>query len=128
MWIMVDQARDESLALYNKGREAMERSDLRAAVDLFQQSIDLLPHFKTLELQGECLLKLEQPTKVIIALSASATLGSRPFRALYLLAQALLLIGEKRKAIEKLKEALAMQPEFAGAKRLLATLGSDVSL
>jgi tetratricopeptide (TPR) repeat protein len=110
---------EESPTLYYKGREAMDRGDFRAAVDLFQQSIDLLPHFKTLELQGECLLKLEQPTKAIIALSAAATLGSRPFRSLYLLAQALVQIGEK---LEKLNEALAIKPDFARAEALLKSL------
>ena len=121
---MIDTDSDDSQSLYYQGREAMDRGDLQAAVDLFQQSIDLFPHFKTLELQGECLLTLERPTSAIIALAASATLGARPFRALYLLAQALVQIGDNRKAIEKLNEALAMQPDFASAKALLSEISN----
>jgi tetratricopeptide (TPR) repeat protein len=121
---MIDTDSDDSQSLYYQGREAMDRGDLQAAVDLFQQSIDLFPHFKTLELQGECLLTLGRPTSAIIALAASATLGSRPFRSLYLLAQALVQIGDNRKAIEKLSEALAMQPDFASAKALLSEISN----
>ena len=121
---MIDTDSDDSQSLYYQGREAMDRGDLQAAVDLFQQSIDLFPHFKTLELQGECLLTLERPSSAIIALAASATLGSRPFRSLYLLAQALVQIGDNRKAIEKLNEALAMQPDFASAKALLSEISN----
>ncbi len=111
--------------LYQRGRAAMEQGDFPLAVELFQQSVDLFPHFKTLELLGECWLKLGQPTRAVVVLGAASTLGHRASRALYLLARTLNKIGERDKAIEKLREAITIQPDYESAKRLLESLNEN---
>jgi predicted Zn-dependent protease len=78
------------------GREAMEGSDYERALKLFEELIRLSPHFKTLELLGECKLKIHQPSEAIVPLAASMGLGTDAFRAMYLLAQASLECGDKK--------------------------------
>lgn len=47
---------DRSHALYDEGRALIEVGDLEQAVERLKQSVEVGPHFKTLELLGECLL------------------------------------------------------------------------
>jgi tetratricopeptide (TPR) repeat protein len=112
----------DSSSLYFEGKSAMKAGDLDTAIDLFKQSINLSPHFKTLELLGECLLLRNELPEAIIYLAAAAGLGNNQFRSRFLLSQALLKSREKSNAIEKLKEALAINPNYKAAKKLLDTL------
>jgi len=111
--------RDQSYVYYNKGREAYESGDRRAALEKFGQSIKLFPHFKTLELLGECLLREDRFKEAIVYLGAAVGLGNNPFRAHFLLAQAWLAVGEKHDAIVHLKKAIEMNPDYKAAKELL---------
>ena len=116
-------AEDEhSYELYSQGRAAMDRGDLEAAVKLFQKSCDETPHFKTFELLGECLLKLGKPEDAIVSLGAAVGLGSKPFRALYLLAKTLEQTGRIPDAIEKLDLALQINPNYKAAGDLRSQL------
>jgi tetratricopeptide (TPR) repeat protein len=63
--------------LYHSGREAMEAGTLEDAIRLFRQSVAEWPHFKTLELLGECLLRLERPREAIIPLAAATALNQQ---------------------------------------------------
>ena len=58
---------------------AMDAGRIEEAVALFEQSTAVSPHFKTLELLGECLIALGRLQSAIIPLAAAATLnnGSR---------------------------------------------------
>jgi tetratricopeptide (TPR) repeat protein len=109
---------DRSTELYKAGREKMEAGDYRSAIALFNESNTAFPHFKTLELLGECHLLQEQPLDAIIPLAAAVGLGSNEFRAMYLLAKAFLALGQNRNAIQFLDLALKINPTFKAAGEL----------
>jgi tetratricopeptide (TPR) repeat protein len=81
--------------LYAQGRSVMESGDIEAALERFRQSIRIFPHFKTLELLGECLLLKNQHSEAIVYLAAAAGLGLKQSRSRFLLAKAHLAVGEK---------------------------------
>jgi tetratricopeptide (TPR) repeat protein len=95
--------------LYHLGREAMESGALEEAVALFRESILEWPHVKTLELEGECLLRLGRPRDAIVPLAAATALhpSARPPA---LLAQAFLALAHYGEAIEFAEEALRRTP------------------
>lgn len=68
-----------SHALYEAGRAQMAAGNLNEAVAAFRRSIDACPHFKALELLGECHARLGEFTHAIIPLAAATALnrGSR---------------------------------------------------
>ena len=111
--------------LYTRGREAMDAGDYALAIARFRRSVLLDPHFKTLELLGECLLRVGQPAEAAIYLAAAAGLGSRQSRPRYLLAQALVQIECRDWAADKLREALAFNPTYRRARELLAELEAE---
>ncbi len=101
----------------------MERRDYDAAIALLRRSNELFPHFKTLELLGECLLTSGAAnSESISVLAAAAGLGNRAARAYYLLARALHEGGRTQEAIEKLDAAISFQPDFLAAAQLRAEL------
>ena len=116
---------EESSSLYENARAAMDDNRLWEAVELFEKSIGLYPHFKACELAGECCLRIGEPVKAVLYLSAAAGLGNNAFRARYLLAQALIALGDKELAIEKLQEALAMKEDYKRARDMLLSLTDD---
>jgi tetratricopeptide (TPR) repeat protein len=108
----------------------MERRDYVAAIDLLSRSNEVFPHFKTLELLGECLLESRKDgTEAVTVLAAAAGLGNRASRAYYLLARALHGCGRTQEAIEKLDAAIGFQCDFRAASEfrdeLLRTPGND---
>ena len=117
---MVDQ--NKAHDLYAEGRSAMKQGDLDLATKRFRQSIESFPHFKTLELLGECLLLKNQPSEAIVFLAASAGLGIHQYRARYLLAKAHIAIEEPNDAISQLRESLRLNPNYKSATALLRTL------
>jgi tetratricopeptide (TPR) repeat protein len=119
---LVTNSLDKSKELYLQGRESMEKGDLDQAVALFLDSTNALAHFKTLELLGECLLKLNRHNEASIYLAAASVMGTRAFRARFLLAQALVPLGEIEKAVEVLNDALELNPNYKAAKDFLQTL------
>jgi tetratricopeptide (TPR) repeat protein len=113
---------DKSSETYRAGREAMERADYARAIALFEQSIAASPHFKALELLGECLLKTQEPLAAVVPLAASAGLSTNGFRATYLLAEAYLELGDRDKALGYVDRALQMKPDFKRASQLKGQL------
>jgi tetratricopeptide (TPR) repeat protein len=95
--------------LYHQGREAMEAGALEEAIERFRLSVAEWPHFKTLELLGECLLRLEQPREAIVPLAAATALNPQG-RAPALLARAFLALGSYRDAFDQAEEALRRAP------------------
>jgi tetratricopeptide (TPR) repeat protein len=95
--------------LYHRGRAAMEAGALEEAVALFQESIREWPHVKTLELEGECLLRLGRTREALVPLAAATALhpAARPPA---LLAQAFLALGHYGEAREFAEEALRRDP------------------
>jgi len=109
---------DESTRLYEEARSRMAAGDMTKAISLFQQSVSLYPHFKSLELLGECLLELERFSEAVVPLAAATALN-RQVRAPGLLAQAFLRLGDRSKAREFAKLALSREPNFHMAKEVL---------
>lgn len=107
---------------YKAGRAKMKAGDLRGAIGLFQSSVDRYPHFKTLELLGECHIELGEYLAAIIPLAAALGLGSNAFRAAYLLATAMLGVGAKREASKFLDQAVRMNPNYRKALELKKSL------
>jgi tetratricopeptide (TPR) repeat protein len=95
--------------LYHQGREAMEAGALQEAVDRFRESIAEWPHFKTLELLGECLVRLTRLREAIVPLAAATTLNPQG-RAPALLARVFLELGSYREAFDQAEEALRRSP------------------
>lgn len=127
-WEQYEETYGRGSTLYRRGREAMDKGSLEIAVQLFQESIAIDPHFKTLELLGECHLRSRHHIEAVVPLAAAAGLGAKPFRALYLLAQALHACGHTDWALEKLRQALELNPNYRHAKELLATLTAPSDL
>jgi tetratricopeptide (TPR) repeat protein len=108
-----------SSQLYQAGREAMEQRQFDDAVVLLRSSAELCPHFKTLELLGECLLELPgRSSEATLFLAAAAGLGNKSARSFFLLARALSLQGNIQAAIEKLDIAIEIQPQYRAAIQL----------
>jgi tetratricopeptide (TPR) repeat protein len=112
--------------LYQRGREAMDSGKLDSAIEFLKQSAELKPHFKTLELLGECYLRSDQHGAAVVPLKASVELGAKPYRSLYLLAQALEALGQRKDAIERLSQAVAIKSDYKAARALLDILRPSV--
>jgi len=116
-----------STDLYHLGREAMQRQEVDKAAELLRKSIELGPHFKTLELLGELLLESQGGSaEAIVLLAAAAGLGGRQPRPLFLLARALAHRGEIADAIEQLDRAIEIQPTYRKAIELREELKQAV--
>ncbi|MEJ7591544.1 MAG: tetratricopeptide repeat protein [Planctomycetaceae bacterium] len=99
----------QSSELYRQGRELMEKGQLEEAVSFFQQSIALSPHFKTLELLGESLIRLNRLKEALVPLAAATTLN-KGVRAPSLLADVLLKLEDHNGAHEVAGIALSRDP------------------
>ena len=100
---------NRSRELYELGRELMQAGDIAAATVQFEESIRAWPHFKTLELLGECFIKLGRLQDAIVPLAAATTLN-RGTRAPSLLAETFLALGEHHDAFEAAELALQRDP------------------
>ena len=100
---------DRSSKLYNDARASIERGDLDVAVPLLEQSISDYPHFKTLELLGECYQKIGRLQDAVIPVAAAATLNRGP-RAPAILAAVLFELKEYKQAENIADVALRRAP------------------
>jgi tetratricopeptide (TPR) repeat protein len=103
---------------YRNGRDKMDVGDYDTAIRFFEESIAAFPHFKTLELLGECKLKVGQPLDSIVPLAAAIGLGTNEFRAMYLLAKAFASLDRKPDAMKFVDLALKTNPSFKAARKL----------
>lgn len=108
-----------SYELYRQARERMDAGCLEEAVSLFARSVAIDPHFKALEQQGECLLRLGRTREAIVPLAAATTLN-RGSRAPALLADAFLRLGEMDDAREMAALALSRGPATKLSRRVAA--------
>lgn len=106
---------------YNEGRAHMDADKLDEAIACFQESLTLLPHFKTLELLGECLFRAGRPMEAITPLAAATTLNES-VRAPVLLAEVFLALNQRDDALRATRIALRQAPQNKKAKSLLAAL------
>lgn len=99
----VDLERAQSL--YQAGRARMDSGAFEEAIQAFSASVAIDPHFKALELMGECLLALGRPIQAVVPLAAASALNDQ-VRAPSLLAQAFLSIGDYQQAARLAKAVL----------------------
>lgn len=97
----MSEARD----LYDQALGLMERGSHEEAVRILNRSWRLEPHFKTLELLGECLMTEGNYKDAIVPLAAATTLN-RGVRAPSLLAEAFLKLNDSDRAREMAELAL----------------------
>jgi tetratricopeptide (TPR) repeat protein len=110
---------NEGYEIYLQGRQAMNDGKLEDAVNLFQKSTLLSPHFKTFELLGECLLKLKRYNEAVGPLAAAVALN-KGVRAPSLLAEVFLAMGENSDAREFAELALSRDPNNKKAGEILS--------
>jgi tetratricopeptide (TPR) repeat protein len=92
-------ALEASQAAYLQGRDQMDDGDLEVAIASFQRSIDAYRHFKTLELLGECHIRLRNFQAAVVPLAAATALNQQS-RAASLLAETF----ERLAAFDKARE------------------------
>jgi tetratricopeptide (TPR) repeat protein len=117
----------DSSELYLKARQAMDEGKLEDAVVLFQQSISYDPHFKSLELLGECFVRLNRLSEAIVPLAAAASLN-KGVRAPSLLAEVFLKLEDYGKAKNMAETALSRDPNNRKAqevKRIVAEIAGE---
>jgi tetratricopeptide (TPR) repeat protein len=95
--------------LYRAARELMDAGQFEEAIGLFEKSAKIYPHFKTLELLGECLFRAGQLKESIVPLTAAVGLN-KGVRAASLLAEAFLALGDKDNANQIADIALSRDP------------------
>lgn len=115
---------NRSSALYSEARKAMDAGQFEAAAGLFQQSIQADPHFKPLELLGQCLIALGRPQEAIVPLAAATTLNNG-VRATALLAEVFWELGRKMDAEQLAEIALGRDPNNKKARMVKEKLGND---
>jgi tetratricopeptide (TPR) repeat protein len=108
---------DDSRILYEKGWDAMHAGQLEAAIQLFEQSNRVDPHYKTCLHLGECLLRLRRHKDAIIPLAAATALNRQGI-APFMLAEVYMTLGEPGKAHEFVTLAIERQPDLKRAREL----------
>ena len=117
-----DLARSQEL--YESGRRLMDERQFERAIEFFRESCSLGPHFKTLELEGECLVMIGKSREAIVPLAAAATLNSG-VRAISLLADVYLTLGEFERSKHFALEALKRDSKNKLALQILNTVAAD---
>ena len=109
---------EEARHLYEECRAFMDSGEFENAIEFFQKSNRLSPHFKTLELQGECLHRLGRLNEAVVVLAASTALN-RGVRAPSLLAKVFLELGETERSIYFASDALSKDPNNKLAQSII---------
>ena len=119
---MID--RERARALYDEGRAALEEGRLARAIELLERSAALWPHFKTLEILGEALLRAGDPLAAVAPLAAATALNEQ-VRAPSMLAEALLRLGELHDAEKFAAQVVARDPGNRRARSVLESITDD---
>ena len=99
----------------------MKNQDYIRAIDKLKQSVAILPHFKTLELIGECYIQLGKLNEAIPPLAAAISLNDQ-VRAPAMLSDVFLRLNEYEKAEKFAKLALSRHADNNIAKRVLGEI------
>ena len=95
----------------------MDDGKLEDAVVLFQQSISYSPHFKSLELLGECFVHLNRLREAIVPLAAASSLN-KGVRAPSLLAEVFLQLEDYHAAGNMAEIASSRDPNNRRAREV----------
>jgi len=115
---------DKALDLYNEGKTKMACGEYEEAIVAFESSVSFSPHYKTLELLGECHLELASFCSAICALAAATTLSNQP-RAPFLCARAFEALGMVEESRKLTELSLNRNPQYGLAIELLAKLDAE---
>lgn len=107
--VMGGNLESKASELYHRARDFMDQNRLEEAVSLFERSVELSPHFKSLELLGECRIKLGLLKESIVPLAPAAGLN-KGVRAPAMLAGVFLSLGDLDRAKEIAEIALDRDP------------------
>lgn len=119
---LMEETLSESLKFYEKGRQAMDTNDFEDAVVLFKQSILHNPHFKTLELLGECYVRLNRFKQAIVPLAAATTLN-KGVRSSSMLAEVFLELEDYYAARNMAEISLSRDPKNHKAQEIKRVAG-----
>jgi Flp pilus assembly protein TadD len=108
--------------LYDQGRALMDARAFDQAVLVFSRSAAVSPHFKTLELLGECFMELGRFHEAVVPLAAAVTLN-RQSRAPALLAEVFERLGDREGAVEMAKLAIERSAVNKRAQAVIDRLG-----
>lgn len=97
----------------------MSSGDTGSAIDALEKSVEAYPHFKALELLGECLISSGRSREAIVPLAAATTLN-KGVRAASLLAKALADVGDVERSKEIADLALSRDPHNRLARSIVA--------
>ena len=107
--------------LYNEGKTLMTEGAFEEAASKFAQSAASSPHFKTLELLGECHAKLGRFQDAVVPLAAATTLNLQS-RAPALLAEVFEQLGDRERAIAMARLAIERSAVNKQAQAVLSRL------
>ena len=99
----------------------MDAGKLEAALAAFEASNNLLPHFKTLEKQGECLIRLGRLSDAVGPLSKSVEMNAG-VRAPSMLAELYFELEKYDEAAELAEIALSRDPNNRKALKVRSDL------
>jgi tetratricopeptide (TPR) repeat protein len=118
---------ERGLSLYNEGRRLLDSGQRAAGITALLEAIHAAPHFKTYEVLGEALLADGRHQEACVYLSASVGLARSQPKARYLLAKALLALGDDYTldAAVQLTEAIRINKDFRSAKELLTRIVAE---
>jgi len=105
----------------------MDENQLEEAIVLFQRSAEIDAHFKTLELLGECYIRLCRLREAVIPLATAVTLN-KGVRAASLLADVFLQLKDYNAAEGMAEIALSREPNNKRAleiKEVIANINGD---
>jgi tetratricopeptide (TPR) repeat protein len=108
---------DGSLKLFLQACDEMDSERFDSAIELFESSNRIRPHYKTSLLLGSCLTRLQRHRDAIIPLAAATALnrqGIAPFE----LAKVFMTLDEPDRALEFVQLALERQPHLRAAREL----------
>jgi tetratricopeptide (TPR) repeat protein len=105
----------EDLELYEYGYEAMNEGRIPEAIELFQKSVLLSPHYKPLLLLGDCLVKENRLNEAVVAYAAVTTLNRSGIAPAHL-AEVWFELGDHDRAKDMIELALQRQPHYKRAQ------------
>lgn len=107
----------DAYSYYQAGKDMMKKGKLDDAIAQLELSIALLPHFKSLELLGECFMKQDRHKEAVVPLAAATALNNG-VRAPSLLAEVFMHLKEYADAHSIAELALQRDPNNRSAKHI----------
>lgn len=99
----------------------MHAGAFEEAIGLFSESIRFNPHFKTLELLGESLIRVGRLREAIVPLAGAVGLN-RQARAAILLAETFLALEDLPAARSQAEIAITREPHSTRAREIVAAI------